>query len=164
MRKDEHVEVLPAGTPGPAVMVPADRDAVVAQAIALIEEVPEAPESDGTEILDAILNAASWEQLNQSGKLPAAEDMAGRMLRVTGVWRRPSDLADSLFPHYLVVESIDTHTGELCRWQTSSASPTLVLAKLVKFGKLPAVVKITMADKLTARGFRPANIEVLGVS
>ena len=157
-------------TTKPTNPVPADRGAVLLAARELMALVPDAPEDDGSGILGRILAADDWEDLNSQTSLPNAKDVANRTLRYTGVVKRESDLETEddgsglRLDHYLVVDAVDIHNGEVVRFQTSAASVTLAIAKMVAFGKVPFVGTIRPVDKPTRRGFRPLNLTVEAVS
>ena len=160
-------EVPPAPPQG---LVVADRAAVLEAATALLDLIPDAVDDDGSGIIARLLDAESWEDLNQDSKLPAGKDIHGRDLVVRGMVKRFSDIEpedDDLgvrLPHYLVIDSVYSGKGTEVRWQTSAPGLVIPLCKLYVWGKLPATVHIHQADKPTKRGFRPLNLEVLSVN
>lgn len=159
-------EVVPARAGEPVVWT---RSQVEVAASALLESIPDMVDDDGSGIYGRLLDAQDWEDLNSESKLPAGKDLVGKRLRVGAIGKRPSDMvAEDGDPgfrldFYLVIDSVDTATGEMIRWQTSAPGLVLPLAKLHQFGKLPAIVYITQAEKPTKRGFRPINLTVLAV-
>jgi hypothetical protein len=150
--------------------VPADRAAVEQAARALLALIPDAPEDDGSAIMARLLGATDWEQFNEQAKLPNGKDMARRELVVRGMVKRPSELEAEpdgtglRLDHYLVVDSVTLGGGEEVRWQTSAPALVVPLAKLWVWKKLPAVVRVDVAEKATRRGFRPLNLTVLSVN
>ena len=148
-------------------LVPADRAAIQQAALALIQMIPDMPESDGAGILADILNAESPDDLNRGTKLPSGPDLAPCQLVITDVHKMPSDLAGDdddtgvRLGHYLIIESTSGPYREPIRWQTSAPGLVLPIAKLYAWGKLPALVEIKESDKPTRRGFRPLNLTVV---
>jgi len=129
---------------------------------ALLATVPDAVDDDGFAIIAGLIEADDWEGLNRDATLPNAEAMVGRRLKVTGITKRPADMGQSM-SHYLIADAIDTRTGEVLRWQTSSPGVAVVLVKLHGWGKIPAIIEIAKAPKPTKAGFYPLNTTVLAV-
>lgn len=145
------------------------KDAVRTHVISLMESIPFG-DDDGFGMVDAILNANSWEDFaSDSSKLPKAAEVANMKLKVRELTRRESTIENGDdsgldLPWYLVVDSTDIDTGNRVLWQTSAATVVAKLIKLHEMGKLPAVVETRLADKVTKRGFRPVNLSVLSVT
>jgi hypothetical protein len=164
---DESGAELAQANAGPTGV--ADPAAIFDAAVALIEDIPEAPDGDGLGIIGALLDADDWEDLNRDAHLPNGKDVAGQRLRVSSLARRLSDLgADDgtggvRLPHYLVIDSVNIDTGEVVRWQTSAPALVVPLAKLHRWGRLPAIVQVNRADKPTKAGFYPLNLHVHAV-
>lgn len=125
-----------------------------------LSQIPDAPDSDGSEIIADIMSATSWEGVNTEGKMPDTETMRGRRLKITSFGKRPTDMNDSKYPWYLVVDSIDADTGEMVKWQTSSETVMAQLVKLALLGTIPAVVTVERAEKATKRGYYPLSLRV----
>jgi hypothetical protein len=156
-------DVIDAGTQLPGVrqrLTPAEVDA---QIMELFAAVPDEADADEVDMAARILQATSIEELQQGGSLPNAEDMEGRTLLVQRVTKRPSTVGNGL-PWYLLVDSVNTETGEYVRWQTSATTVALTLCKLVALGGLPETIRISRSEKPTKRGFYPLNIAIVDVT
>lgn len=130
-----------------------DRIAFEESVLALMTGIPEAGEDDDISVYAQMMQAETVEDLEVGGHLPAGRDLIGHTLKVGSMIRRVSDLddpdSDARFrlPYYLVIQSVNTKTGEGVRWQTSSPGLVLPLAKLHQWGKLPAVITIVETGK-----------------
>lgn len=107
------------------------------------------------------LNVADVSELigELENKLPKAEDVAGRQLKITDITRNASTVDDSPFAWYLIIDSTDTQTGDPVLWQTSAGDVTSKLLRIYEANRLPAVVETRLADK-TRRGYNPVNLIV----
>lgn len=145
--------------PTAEVAVVADHDVIMDQAKALIMGIPEAVDGDGSGLLSAILSANTLDELQEGQHLDSARDLAGRTIKVTELSRRESDL-DSELGWYVIVRGVDLETNRPVQFSTSALGVVLPLAKLHSWGSLPAIVKITEADRPTKAGYRPLNLTV----
>lgn len=127
----------------------------------MIMAIPEAPESDGSEIIAAILMATSIDELQGTSKLPAGKELVGKTLRIDGITRFQSDIEGGL-GHYLVVDATDTGSGEVIKWQTSAGALMATLVKLHFSDAFPAIVEITSST--TRSGMVAVNAIVHGAS
>lgn len=138
-----------------------DRQAFEESVLALLEGIPEAGENDDISVYAQLMQAQSVEDFDTGGHLPAGRDLIGRRLKVESMARRVSDIEDAdsdgkfRLPFYLVIESVDTESGEGVRWQTSAPGIVLVLAKLHTWGQLPAIGHIAEQGKEKAGRSRP---------
>lgn len=145
-----------------------DAEKILAEYGSLFDRIPSPEQDGGIGMIADILNSASIDDLiGEPEKLPNAQDMVGKRLKVTGLIKLESDEAyrqQSGFPFYIVAEGIDTATGEVVRFNTGSAH---VMAKLVTAfarHKVAAVVcEIKRAEKATRNGFYPLNCNILAV-
>lgn len=135
-------------------------DALMAQFAPVLEAIPWDVDDGGESMLMRMLEAKDWEDLNINAKLPAFRDLAPCELKVMSISKRQSDLGGKV-PVYLMVDCVNTSTGEAFRAQTSAGQPFLAMAMLHHMGNLPAMIEVTFADKVTRSGFRPLNIKVL---
>lgn len=139
---------------------------VTDMALAMLAGVPEAADDDGAGIIGRLLDADNWEELNQESKLPNGQDVAGVKMAVQAIAKRASDLAADetgtgiQLGWYLMIDAVRTGHGDQLRWQTSAPGLMVPLMKLHQWGKLPAVVEVTRADKPTKRGFYPLSMTV----
>lgn len=142
-------------------------DQVTDMAIALLDQVPDAVDDDGAGIIARLIEANTWEELNQESKLPAGKDLAGVMMSVQAIAKRPSDIntedeegSGIKLPYYLMIDAIRVGHGTELRWQTSAPGLVVPLIRLYLWGKFPAGVEIVRADKATKRGFFPVSLRV----
>lgn len=145
----------PAQRPGGAL---ATREAVTAAFVQLVNQVPDAPEGDITDILGPILAAANWEDLNSVDNLPSSKTMVGHEVRVNSIAKKVSE-KDTLTGYYLLCEGIDLDTGYRGRFTAGGEQAVAVLSQLHVLGALPAKVKFT-AVTLTS-GNEAINCKVL---
>lgn len=151
-------------------LVPVDMGAVITAAEALLNMIPDMPESDGSGIFAAILNAESWEDLSRQGSLPNGKDMIGVEQTIRDVFKMPSDLAPSedggglKLSHFLIIDATTQKDHKPIRWQTSAGGLVLPITKLYTWGKLPAAVTVTTPEDTTRRGYKPLNLTVRAVS
>lgn len=136
-------------------------EAIKARMIELFENVPQV-DSDSLAFVAQVLNEADVTDLigEMQTKLPKAEEVAGRKLKVYDLARNDSDIEDTPYPYYLVVHSTDTETGDTVLWQTSAGEPLAKLLRIYEANKLPALVETRKADKATRKGFYPVNMIV----
>lgn len=120
-------------------------------------------ETGAMSIVSRLLDAESPEQLNTLGELPSGEDVAGRVLIVTGLARRKSDYEGGMGV-YLVVDAVDASTGEVVRFGTGSTGIVAALAKAHASGWLPLRCEIVKSPKQTKSGYYPHNLRVYGDS
>jgi hypothetical protein len=130
----------------------------------LVLTIPPAEAGNADGMLADILNAESWEDLNaEAGKLPKAELMIGRTLKVTNLVRHESTEEGGI-GYYLVIDAVDIATGEAIKWQTSAMSIMAKLAKLSQLRCYPVLVKVTKAEKATKNGRFPLDITIEGAT
>jgi hypothetical protein len=113
-------------------------------------------------ILDAILNAPTWEQLSAPWETAEVEALAGRVLRIDSIVRRPSDFRDGLGV-FLVVHYVDVTSGETGVLTTSSVSVVAQLVKAYAAGWLPIYASFVIAERPTEAGYRPHHLKVTGI-
>lgn len=160
----EVVEYGPRGT-----VVPADLAALTEAANAMLADIPELPESDGSGIIADLINAEDWEDLNRDKHLPAGRDLAGRDLVIIDVHRMESDIEDEdsdprvRLDGYLIIDAEDFHTRKPIRWQTSAPGLVVPIIKLYRWGKLPASVSIVEVTSKSNPRFKPLNLRINAV-
>ncbi len=149
----------PAGAPGGAI---APMNAELAATFAQMATLIPSEAGDGAErILAQILAAPSWEQLSDPWESTNALKLAGRRLLIRSCLRRPSDFRDGLGV-FLVVDSIDTSTGEPVVWTTSSVAIVAQLVRAYALGQLPLYAHVVVADRATERGYHPHHLKFTG--
>lgn len=129
----------------------------------MLESIPMATDDDGLGILLDALNADDVDDFNDESKLPSLDSIAPAVIKVTEATRRESDLG-GIMPWYLILDVVDTTTGEALRVQTSAAKPMAVIANLYSKGRLPALLEISKREKATQRGMHPLQVKVLAIA
>lgn len=138
------------------------REEITSKLVSLLADVPDFDGGDGLGMVDDILNASTWQDLQgEANGLPKAELVANRELIVTRIEKAESTIADSLTPFYLIVTSYDPAKQEVVRWQTSAATVMAKLVRLHSLNALPVIVRLSKADKPTRSGMFPMNMTVL---
>jgi hypothetical protein len=118
--------------------------------------------SDAVEsIITAILNAPSWDHLDDPWESSKAEALAGVVFRIEDVTRRPSDYRDGI-GIFLVVHSLNVSTGEKFVWTTSATSVVAQLVHAYVAGWLPLHAELVIAARATERGYRPHHLKFHG--
>lgn len=123
--------------------------------------IPAEKEGGADNILAAILSAQSWEHLADPWESTNAAALAGKRLLIRSLLRRPSDFRDGL-GIFLVVDSIDTATGEPNVWTTSSVAIVAQLVRAYVLGQLPAYAEVIVAKRPTEAGYRPQHLKFTG--
>src|SRR5512146_3353347 len=122
------------------------------------------PSEDGEsvpDILQAILCASSWEQLDRPWDACDASRLVGKLFRIDNVLRRPS-----LFPGglsvYLVVRCTNGKTGERFAWTSSSLNVCAQLVRAYAGGWLPLWATITVLPGRVGSDRRPHYLRFYG--
>jgi hypothetical protein len=122
------------------------------------------PSEDGDaveNILQAILNAASWDQLDKPWEASGAAKLEGVVFRIDSVIRRPSRYRDGMGV-FLVVHCLDGKTGETFTWTTSSAAVCAQLIVLYAKNWLPMWATVIVAERETEAGYKPHHLHLYG--
>jgi len=146
-------------TTGTTVADPTERAVIAVRYAKYLDEIPWAADDDGTGIINELLQAENWEDLNREAKLPKLETFVGKSLKVLSVERRESDIEGGM-PFYLELQCEYGDAKTPVKVQTSAASPMVKLTMLHHFHNLPAVITVTQATKATKRGMYPLDITV----
>lgn len=145
-------------------VVPVVSQATLALFAQMAVAIPEADDSEAYEsIVLQLLAADGVDTLNapwQSGK---TESLAGHRLKVESMTRRPSDFGEGL-GIYLVIKGTDMNTGERFSLTIGSVSVLAQLARIHHLNALPAIVELVIAERPTAKGYRPMHLNVLSLS
>lgn len=149
-----------AATTG-TVAVPVTPDKALEMYRGMVTAIPEAPESDGSELIAQILMSTDISDSMETSGLPAGKDLIDRRLRVESVLRYPSDMEGGL-GWYLVADATDVDTGEQVRFQTSAGSLMAWLVKLHFSDAFPAVIQPTATE--TRKGRTAVSCRVLSAS
>lgn len=114
--------------------------AVTAAFVQLVNQVPDAPEGDITDLLGPILAAKSWEELNTLDNLPSSKTMIDHDVRVNSIAKKVSE-KDTLTGYYLLCDGIDLTTGYRGRFTAGGEQAVAVLSQLHVLRALPAKVR-----------------------
>jgi len=118
----------------------ARKEAVTAAFVQLVNQVPDAPEGDITDLLGPILAAASWEELNTLDNLPSSKTMVGHEVRIDTAAKKVSE-KDTMTGYYLLCEGVDFESGYKGRFTLGGEQAVAVVSKLYVLRALPAKVK-----------------------
>lgn len=145
-------------------VVPVVSQATMALFASMAVNIPEADDSDAYEsIVTQLLSADGVDALNAPWEANKADQLAGKRIKVEQITRRPSDYKEGL-GIYLVIKGTDLATGEAVTVTLGSVSVVAQLARIHHLGALPAIVELTVADRPTAKGYRPMHLKVLSLS
>lgn len=135
--------------------------ALIARFAEMVGLLPAAEDTEGgaERIIEAILNAKTWEDLDAPWRARGGEAYLGKPQRIERVTTRPSDYAKGLGV-YVVVEAVDLSNGEAITWTTGSISIVAQLVKAYCVGGLPLFATIRQAERPTADGYYPQHLEV----
>lgn len=153
---------MPTRTPARKGSTELDRRRAVTEAfVDLVNQVPDAPEGDITDLLGPILAAASWEDLQRQDGLPSSKMLAQThsKVRVDMIAKKVSE-KDSLTGYYLLCDGVNLATGEAFRFTAGGGQAVAVLSRLYVLGALPAYVEFTPVS--TTSGNDAINAVVLG--
>ena len=115
----------------------------------------------GTEsILAKILQATTWDQLDQPWETSDVTDILGKRLKVTAVTRRPSTFAGGL-GIFLVVSLTDIKTGQEYVKTTGSIAVVGQIAAAYARGWMPLLVEWCRSERPTEAGYYPQHLKVL---
>lgn len=122
------------------------------------------PSEDGQayeRIVEAILSSATIDALDEPWESTKAELLLGKTLLINGLTRRPSDFKSGL-RIFLVVDSVDTATGERVVWTTGSVAIVAQLVRAYALGALPCYAELIIAERPTEAGYRPHHLKFWG--
>ena len=126
--------------------------------------IPEAEDGQAYEnIVLQLLSADNPDDFNAPWDTAAAEQLAGKRLKIESMSRRASDFAGGL-GHYIVCKGVVLDTGEAFVFTTGGIANVASLARIHFTGKLPAIVELVIADTPTANGFRPQHLKIHSLS
>ena len=130
----------------------AKRQAVLAQFIALVNQIPDAPEGDVTDLLGPILAAQSWEDLAKDTTLPSSKTLVDVPIKLKAIAKRVSD-KDSVTGYYLICDGQRLDTLEDFRFTAGGGEAVAKMAQLHVLRELPARIV-----------FKAVEIEGVGVA
>lgn len=151
-------------TPPGTEIVPVVSQATMALFAQMAVGIPEAEDGDAYEsIVSALLTADNPDDFNAPWDTAAAEQLAGKRLRIESMTRRASDFAGGL-GHYIICKGVVLDTGEPFVFTTGGIANVASLARIHFTGKLPAIVELVIADTPTSRGYRPQHLKIHALS
>lgn len=135
--------------------------ALVQRFAAMVGMLPTAGDDDGgaERIVAAILNAASWEDLDAPWRARGGEAYKDVPQRIESVKTRPSEYGQGLGV-YVVVEAVNLSNGEGITWTTGSISIVAQLVRAHCVGALPLFATLRVAERPSKSGNFPQHLEV----
>lgn len=147
-------------------LVPVVSQATMALFAQMAVGIPEADDSEAYEnIVLQLLNADNPDDFNAPWDTAAAEQLAGKRIKIETMSRRASDFAGGLGV-YIVIKGVILDTGEAVVFTTGGIANVAALARIHFTGRLPAIAELVIADTPTSKGFRPQHLKIhsLGVA
>lgn len=145
-------------------VVPVVSQATMALFAQMAVGIPEADDGEAYEnIVLQLLNAENPDDFNAPWDTAAAEQLAGKRLKIESMARRESDFAGGLGV-YIVCKGVCLDTGEPFVFTTGGIANVATLARVHFTGKLPAIVELVIADTPTANGYRPQHLKIHSLS
>lgn len=127
----------------------------------MVTAVPDAEGSGAERIVLSILNAKTWDELDDPWDSSKGEVFVDVEQRIDSIMRRPSTFADGLGV-FLVVRGKRMDTDEEIVWTTGSVSVVAQLVKAFMLGALPLYATLRKAERPTERGYYPHHLEITG--
>lgn len=137
-------------------MSPAARSAINSMVADILDETT----TDSDSMIDQILSATDWRDVNLGGKIPAFAEIASTPVVVTAIKARHSEMKGGL-GFYLVVNGYDDQ-GVVFTAATSATSVCVQLLQLHTLGQLPVVVTVETSKRPTRSGNYPQRMTVIG--
>lgn len=134
-------------------------DHLLAKVEELVRQIPLADDAGTWGILEKLLAADSWQDLNKPWQGTSGRELAGKRVMIRSVKARPSTI-DAGPEIFLVAEGVNLATGEELTFTTSALAVLIQLATAHVKGWLPVVAEITAAAKPTARGNVPYHLTI----
>lgn len=117
-------------------------------------------DGSGTEnILNQILNAKSWEELDEPWQSTDVDDILGKRLTLKRAIRRPSTFAGGL-GQFVVCFMQDKKTGQDVVKATGAISIVAQVARAYALQCLPLEIEWCRADRPTENGYYPQHLAV----
>lgn len=125
----------------------------------LVAATPTADGDAWDSILGPLFDAEEIEDLDRPWRSESLGKYIGRTFRFESIKMLPSDFTEGL-GLYLVVEGVDTETGEKAVATTGSVSVMvqLMIANMRRW--LPRDLVVCEAERPTKNGYRPLHLEV----
>jgi hypothetical protein len=135
--------------------------ATIARFAEMVALLPRADDDDGgaERIIEAILNAQTWEDLDAPWRARGGEAYKDVPQRILGAKIRPSDFGQGLGV-YVVVDAVDMRNGESITWTTGSVSIVAQLVRAHCVGAFPLLATLRVAERPSKAGNFPQHLEV----
>lgn len=121
------------------------------------------PQDDGNgaeSIVDQILNAESFEELDSPWSTTDTDGLIGRVITIRDVKARRSDFAEGL-GFYVIASGNDYQSGDPITFTTGSVSVVAQLVRAYVIGALPLVCSLVKADRPTKDGYYPQHLAIV---
>lgn len=127
----------------------------------MVTMVPDA-EGDATEsIVLAILNAKTWDELDDPWDSEKALELIDVEQRIDTIMRRPSSYTSGLGV-FLVVKGKRMDSDEPIVWTSGSVSVVAQLVKAYALGAFPVYAVLRRSERPSANGYHPQHLEITG--
>lgn len=136
---------------------------VNAELTARMARIPEAPDDGGAAMFWQLINAKSWEDLNNPWSAQGLAKLVGKQIRIETIHKMVSDIAEGP-GWYLVAICVDTKTGEEVTFTTSAVAVMIQLIIMYTNDWLPCICIPRVAEKSTKSGFYPQHLEIIAVA
>lgn len=127
----------------------------------MVTMIPEAEGSAYDAILTSLLNAESWDQLDDPWDTSKTEMLIGVEQKITAITRRPSTYKGGL-GMFLVVHAEDMRTNKPLVWTTGSVAMVGQLVRAYARGWMPLYAEIIIAANPTQNGYYPQHLQING--
>lgn len=158
VRQKAYHDNTPAKVDDTEIVISDETRALFAQ---MAMAVPE-PTGDASErIVLQILNATSWDDLDDPWDSTKAETLVDVELRIDAITRHPSSYAEGL-GIFLVAHGVRMDTKAEIVFPTGSISIVAQLTKAYLLGAFPVYVTLRRSPRPTAKGYYPQHLEFTG--
>lgn len=145
--------------PGTAVAVLDEK--TVAEFAKMATAIPAEDQGGADRILQEILRAKTFDQLDDPWEASKAEQLAGKVMRLNYATRQASDFRDGL-GIFLVLHCTDTKTGEDVVVPTSAVAIVGQVAAMYFNNWLPLYVEFIISARPTKNGYHPQHLKIHG--
>jgi hypothetical protein len=133
--------------------------ALLAQFAEMAVMIPADPGGGTEDILRKILQAETWDQLDEPWQTSSVDDILGLRLKLTHATRRPSTYGQGLGV-FLICHLVDPRNGKEYVKTTGSIAVTGQVAALYAKGWMPALVEWCRAERPSQNGYYPQHLRV----
>lgn len=126
----------------------------------MVVAIPEADGSGTERILLSILNAKTWDELDDPWDTTKSDELLGVELAIHTISRHASSYADGLGV-FLVVHAKRVDDDTEVVFSTGSVSVVGQLVRAFMLGAFPMYAILRKSDTPTKRGYYPMHLEIL---